>query len=279
MGADRLSRPVVVARRERHSRATAHRPVLGGREGAADRRAIGAPGLRSGSRVPHRAGQRARRAGVHGARRAAPVRRLPAQRLVRAGHPGVGVPAARSVPVEELCDDAVAVGGDDGGPRAVPRSRRCHARPAIPQPLPYLADRASNEVGCAGRAGRGLPAHEADAGAGLRARSACRVRRSPTCTGRRRSWSPTTRATGATCGPATCSAAERSPARRSDARGCLLELTWRGTEPLRLPNGEERRFLEDGDEVILRGWCERDGFARIGFGECSGVVLPAAEHS
>jgi fumarylacetoacetase len=60
-----------------------------------------------------------------------------------------------------------------------------------------------------------------------------------------------------------------------DARGCLLELTWRGTEPLRLPNGEERRFLEDGDEVTLRGWCERDGFARIGFGDCAGIVLPA----
>ena len=62
-----------------------------------------------------------------------------------------------------------------------------------------------------------------------------------------------------------------------EARGCLLELTWRGTEPLRLPNGEERRFLEDGDEVVLRGFCERDGFARIGFGECSGVVVPATE--
>ena len=60
-----------------------------------------------------------------------------------------------------------------------------------------------------------------------------------------------------------------------DSRGCLLELTWRGSEPLRLPNGEERRFLEDGDEVVLRGWCEREGFVRIGFGECSGVVLPA----
>jgi fumarylacetoacetase len=60
-----------------------------------------------------------------------------------------------------------------------------------------------------------------------------------------------------------------------DARGCLLELTWRGTEPVRLPNGEERRFLHDGDEVILRGWCERDGFARIGFGDCTGVVQPA----
>jgi fumarylacetoacetase len=59
------------------------------------------------------------------------------------------------------------------------------------------------------------------------------------------------------------------------SRGCLLELTWGGTQPLRLPTGEERRFLEDGDEVILRGSCARDGFARIGFGECRGTILPA----
>jgi fumarylacetoacetase len=58
-------------------------------------------------------------------------------------------------------------------------------------------------------------------------------------------------------------------------RGCLLELTWRGKEPITLPTGEVRRFLEDGDEVILRGYCEREGFRRIGFGECRGVVLPA----
>ena len=55
-------------------------------------------------------------------------------------------------------------------------------------------------------------------------------------------------------------------------RGSLIELTWRGSEPLALPSGEERRFLETGDEVILRGHCERAGFARIGFGECRGVV-------
>lgn len=57
-------------------------------------------------------------------------------------------------------------------------------------------------------------------------------------------------------------------------RGCLLELTWRGTEPVELPTGEPRRFLEDGDEVILRGWCEAPGFRRIGFGECRGRILP-----
>jgi fumarylacetoacetase len=60
-----------------------------------------------------------------------------------------------------------------------------------------------------------------------------------------------------------------------EARGCLLELTWRGAEPIDLPTGEQRRFLQDGDEVILRGYCERDGFRRIGLGECRGIVLPA----
>lgn len=57
-----------------------------------------------------------------------------------------------------------------------------------------------------------------------------------------------------------------------DALGCLLELTRRGAEPLTLPSGEERRFLEDGDEVTLRGQCARDGAVSIGLGECRGVV-------
>jgi len=60
-----------------------------------------------------------------------------------------------------------------------------------------------------------------------------------------------------------------------DSRGCLLELSWRGTEPIALPNGETRTFLADGDEVSVRGWCEREGAVRIGFGECRGLVLAA----
>jgi fumarylacetoacetase len=60
------------------------------------------------------------------------------------------------------------------------------------------------------------------------------------------------------------------------ARGCLLELTSRGKNPVTLPTGEQRKFLEDGDEVILRGFCERDGFRRIGLGTCRGVILPAS---
>jgi fumarylacetoacetase len=60
-----------------------------------------------------------------------------------------------------------------------------------------------------------------------------------------------------------------------DARGCLLELTWRGADPITLPDGDVRRFLEDGDEVIFRGTCRHIGAVTIGFGECRGVVLPA----
>jgi fumarylacetoacetase len=74
-----------------------------------------------------------------------------------------------------------------------------------------------------------------------------------------------------------------------DARGCLLELTWAGDPwasppvkasgaeraPLELPTGETRVFLADGDEVVIRGFCEREGFRRIGFGECRGIVTPA----
>ncbi len=60
-----------------------------------------------------------------------------------------------------------------------------------------------------------------------------------------------------------------------EARGCLLERTWKGTEPIELPSGERRAFLEDGDEVIMRGHAERDGFRRIGLGEASGIVVEA----
>ncbi len=57
--------------------------------------------------------------------------------------------------------------------------------------------------------------------------------------------------------------------------GSLLELTVGGKQPVQLPNGETRTFLEDGDTVILRAWCEKAGAARIGFGECRSTVLPA----
>jgi fumarylacetoacetase len=58
--------------------------------------------------------------------------------------------------------------------------------------------------------------------------------------------------------------------------GSLLELTLGGRRAIELPSGESRRFLEDGDIVILRAHCARDGFASIGFGECRGTIVAAS---
>ncbi len=73
--------------------------------------------------------------------------------------------------------------------------------------------------------------------------------------------------------------------RERESRGCLLELTWDGEldhpvpgtqrTPIRLPTGEERKFLADGDEVIISGYCEKANFHRIGLGQCRGAILPA----
>jgi fumarylacetoacetase len=63
----------------------------------------------------------------------------------------------------------------------------------------------------------------------------------------------------------------------ADQGGSMLELSVGGKQPLKLSNGQARTFLEDGDSVTLRASCKREGFARIGFGECRGTVLPAVE--
>lgn len=69
-----------------------------------------------------------------------------------------------------------------------------------------------------------------------------------------------------------------------ESRGCMLELSWQGRDasgkpmprkPIQLPTGETRTFLADGDEVIFKGFCEREGFRRIGLGECRGIIEPA----
>jgi fumarylacetoacetase len=57
-------------------------------------------------------------------------------------------------------------------------------------------------------------------------------------------------------------------------RGSLLELSWNGTEPVELPGGAERSFLEDGDSLVIHGWCQGDGY-RVGFGEVEGTIQPA----
>jgi fumarylacetoacetase len=76
--------------------------------------------------------------------------------------------------------------------------------------------------------------------------------------------------TGDLLGTGTISGPER------DQCGSILEATLAGREPIVLGQREERRFLEDGDEVVFRARAVRDGFASIGFGECRSIVQPAA---
>ncbi|MDA0776538.1 MAG: fumarylacetoacetase [Proteobacteria bacterium] len=61
-----------------------------------------------------------------------------------------------------------------------------------------------------------------------------------------------------------------------DSYGSLLEITWNATKPLTLSNGEQRNFIQDGDTVIMKGYCEKDDL-RLGFGEVSGKILPAVD--
>jgi fumarylacetoacetase len=62
---------------------------------------------------------------------------------------------------------------------------------------------------------------------------------------------------------------------RPEQAGSLLELTVGGKQPLKLSSGETRTYLQDGDTIVLKGWCERPGLRRIGLGECRGTVLAA----
>ncbi|HVE78896.1 MAG TPA: fumarylacetoacetase, partial [Gemmatimonadaceae bacterium] len=150
-------------------------------------------------------------------------------------------------------------------------------RPAgDPLPLPYLDDAADRAAG-----GIALVLEVALCTAGMRARG------SPPAPVSRASftdmyWTPAQMlahhaSNGCNLRPGDLFASGTVSGTSRESRGCLLELTGRGTEPLKLPGGEERRFLHDGDEVVMRGWCERPGFARIGLGECRGTVAPAPE--
>jgi len=78
--------------------------------------------------------------------------------------------------------------------------------------------------------------------------------------------------TGDMLGTGTISGTDKS------AYGCLIELTWKGTQPIKMSNGDERKFLQDGDTIMMRGICEGEGYT-IGFGECTGSVIPALDES
>ena len=65
-----------------------------------------------------------------------------------------------------------------------------------------------------------------------------------------------------------------NPKQTEDSYGSMLELSWRGSKTVNLDDGSTRKFIKDGDTVIVSGFCEKNGL-RIGFGDCVGKVLPA----
>lgn len=84
--------------------------------------------------------------------------------------------------------------------------------------------------------------------------------------------------TGCNINPGDLMASGTISGESPDSYGSMLELCWKGTKPIPLSNDLTRKFLQDGDEVIMTGYCEKDGY-KVGFGECKGKVLPALEMS
>lgn len=80
--------------------------------------------------------------------------------------------------------------------------------------------------------------------------------------------------TGCNLNPGDLMASGTISGESSDSFGSMLELSWKGTKTVQLGGNESRKFLQDGDEVIIRGFCNGDGY-RIGFGPCTGKVQPA----
>lgn len=84
--------------------------------------------------------------------------------------------------------------------------------------------------------------------------------------------------TGCNINPGDLMASGTISGETEDSYGSMLELCWKGTKTIDLGNGMTRKFLQDGDEVIMTGYCEKEGY-RIGFGTCTGKILPALDMS
>ena len=164
---------------------------------------------------------------------------------------------------------------------------RSPARPrpdGDPRPLPYLTDAADQS---AGNFDVALEVYLSSAQ--MRARGMSPLRLS-SGTMRWMYWTPAQllahhASNGCNLQPGDILATGTISGAAADARGCLLELTWDGLDPatgkpkprrpIQLPTGETRTFLADGDEVMMRGFCQRPGARRIGLGECRGVIQPS----
>ena len=155
--------------------------------------------------------------------------------------------------------------------------RTAFERPALdPQPLPYLDTPANRERGAISIALEVLLQTER-----MRAAGEAPVRLSATDMARAAYWTPAQlvahhTVNGCNLQPGDLMGSGTLSGPGEGEAGSLMELTGGGKRPLLLANGEQRTFLEDGDTLILRGWCEREGAVRIGLGEARGTVLPAA---
>ncbi len=153
-----------------------------------------------------------------------------------------------------------------------------------PQPLPYLDSSENREAG-----GFDVTLEVRLSSQTMRQTNVPPVRLSQG-TSRDLYWTPAQMIThhtmnGCNLAPGDLLASGTISGRERSSRGCLLELTWDGElgrpvpgsqrTAIKLPDGSERKFLSDGDQVIMAGYCQRDGFRRIGFGECKGTILPS----
>ena len=233
LDADRLPRARLDHRRQRPALPAADGPDAWRRAPRAPTfQALRPARLRARTRHLDRPGQCARRADRAGARRAAHLRHLPAQRLVGARHPVLGDGAARPLPGEELRDHDLALDRDDGSAGAVPPGLAARP-PTDPQPLAYLESRSQPRRRRDRHPARGLARERAGPRGRRRRRRACRPPASGTSTGAWRRWWRTTRWAAATCnagdlfgsgtisgpGPGEAGAHDRADARRAAAGG------------------------------------------------------------
>ena len=196
---------------------------------------------------------------------------VPCERLVGARYPVVGVSAARAVSGQELRDLHFAVDRDDGSAGSV--SRAAAERPAAIRRLFRIWPRnGATRQASMSRSRSFLQSEQM-----RNARRCCgstQPRQSARSLLERCATADASRQQRLqSAHPAICLRPARSPDPSEGSEGCLLEMKHR-SEPVPLPTGETRTFLEDGDEVILRGYCQRPDLPRIGFGECVGRILP-----
>ncbi|EEP72053.1 fumarylacetoacetase [Micromonospora sp. ATCC 39149] len=253
--ADRLPRPGRHGGRLRHADRPPHRAA--GHPGRAGLRSVRTPRHRGRGGLRRRRVQRARRAGRGGRLRRPRLRGGAGQRLVRPGHPGLGVPAARPVPRQVLRHLRVGLGDAAGRARRRVRAR-ARAGPAVDAVAARRAERGAGPAAGRGverRAGHVEPpfatmywtpaqqlAHLTINGASLRTGDLY--------------------ASGTVSGP------------RRDQVGSFLELTWGGAEPVAV-GGTTRTFLADGDTVTVTATAPGPDGTTVALGEVTGTILPA----